>query len=315
LTVVPPLTVVLCTYRPRREHLEATLAGLAAQTLPKEAWELWIVGTGDAPTREAVEAAGLEFQPNLRLLDEPPRGIARARQAALRAFVTSDRHLMVFVDDDNVLAPDYLARGLEIAAREPRLGCWGGQLNGRFAVPPPDWIGPFLKYIAVFPLERELRLRGHFAGTHDPIPPTAGMFLRRVLAEHHLNLLKAQPERLALGGTREEPLACEDMDLGLGVLDIHHEAARFPELHIDHLIPEDRLTESYMARLLQSIRAGTLVLGVLRHIGPPPRPWPILAWEYLRSLRLPARHRRLMQAELRGERQARRILASLPSAR
>lgn len=311
---MPQLTVVLCTYRPRREHLEATLAALAAQTLPVEAWELWIVGTGDTPTRRTIEAAELGFQPNLRLIDEPPEGIARARQAALRAFVAGGTQLMVFVDDDNVLAPDYLARGLEIAAREPRLGCWGGQLRGRFAAPPPDWIGPFLKYIAVFPLEQELRLRGNFAGTHDPIPPTAGMFLRRVLAEHHLNVLKAQPERLALGGTREAPLACEDMDLGLGVLDINHEAARFPDLRIDHLIPEDRLTERYIARLLQSIRAGTLVLGVLRRIGPPPRSLPVLAWEYLRSLRLPPRHRRLMQAELRGERQARQILARWKTA-
>jgi hypothetical protein len=306
---VPPLTVVLCTYRPRREHLTATLAGLAAQTLPATEWELWVVGTGDEPTRTALAAANLSFQPNLRFIAEPPRGIARARRAALQAFVEGATDLMVFIDDDNVLAPDYLAHGLEIARREPRLGCWGGQLTGRFSAPPPDWIEPFLKYIAVFPLERELRLRDRFTGTHDPVPPTAGMFLRRVLAEHHLQVLAAKPERLALGGTREAPLAGEDMDLGLGVLDIGYEAARFPALKIDHLIPEDRLTEPYIERLLQSIRAGTLVLGVLRGIGAPPRsPW-ALGLQYLRSLRLPPRHRRFMQAELRGEWQARRILA------
>ncbi len=306
---MPQLTVVLCTYRPRREHLDATLAGLAAQSLPADDWELWVVGTGDEPTRAAIATADLSFQPRVRLIDVPHLGIARARQAAMGAFTAGTSDVMVFIDDDNVLAPDYLARGLAIGAREPRLGCWGGQLTGRFAAPPPDWIEPFLKYIAVFPLQRELRLRHRFTGTHDPIPPTAGMFLRRALAEHHLHMLATKPERLALGGTREAPLACEDMDLALGVLDIGYEAARFPELKIDHLIPADRLTEPYMERLLQSIRAGTLVLGVLRGIGAPPRsPWALWV-QHLRSLRLPSRHRRFMQAELRGEWQARRILA------
>ena len=306
---MPALSVIICTHRPRREHLAATLAGLAAQTLPVADWELLLVGTGDAETARRVAEFDLAWHPHVRLIDQPHEGIARSRRRGLQEFVAGSADVMLFVDDDNVLAPDYLAQGLAIARREPRLGCWGGQLKGRFAVPPPDWIEPFLKYIAVFPFERELRLKGSFQGTHDPIPPTAGMFLRRILAEHHLKMLAAKPERLALGGSREAPLAGEDMDLGLGVLDIGYEAARFPELALEHLIPAERLTEAYIARLLQSIRAGTLVLGVIRGIGAPPRSRPALWFQHLRALRLPARHRRFMQAELRGEEQARRILA------
>jgi hypothetical protein len=217
---------------------------------------------------------------------------------------------MLFVDDDNVLASDYLETGLAIGEREPLLGCWGGQLVGRFSVPPPDWITPFLKYIAVFPLDCELRLKGAFKGTLDPVPPTAGMFLRRILAENHIRMTEADLKRIVLGGPGTT-IRSEDMDIGLGVLDIGYEAARFPQLTVTHLIPEDRLTEDYIALLLQRIRAGTLVYSVLRGIGESPRSLPAIWIDQLRSLRLPPRHRRFMQAELRGELLARQVLSRL----
>ena len=121
---MPALSVIICTHRPRREHLAATLAGLAAQTLPVADWELLLVGTGDAETARRVAEFDLAWHPHVRLIDQPHEGIARSRRRGLQEFVAGTSDVMVFIDDDNVLAPDYLARGLAIGAREPRLGCW-----------------------------------------------------------------------------------------------------------------------------------------------------------------------------------------------
>jgi hypothetical protein len=303
-------TVILCTHRPNPAPLAETFAALAKQTLPLDAWELVLIG--DAETRRIVEQVGAGWHPHVRFLEQPPQGIARARLRAMREFLEGRTDVMLFVDDDNVLAPDYLATGLAIGDREPQLGCWGGQLVGRFATPPPDWIEPFLKYLAVFPLERELRLKDSFDGNYDRVPPTAGMFLRRELATHHLRKLETKPAHLALGGTRGVPIGGEDMDLGLSVLEIGREAARFPQLTVTHLISADRLTEDYIAKLIQSVRAGAVLLEHLRGGGRKPRSKFALWRDRWRARRLPERHRRFMEAEIKGELQAREFIATLP---
>lgn len=305
------LTVIICTHRPHVAHISETLAALDKQTLPKDQWELWLIG--DPATRKIVEGVGTGWHPHARFIENPPQGIARARLRAMREFLGGPTNLMLFVDDDNLLAPDYLEAGLAIGEREPKLGCWGGQLVGRFAVPPPDWIGPFLKYLAVFPLERELRLKGSFTGNFDCVPPTAGMFMRRVLADQHLRMLDAKPEHLALGGSRGAPIGGEDMDIGLSALDIGYEAARFPQLTITHLMPADRLNVEYMCKLMRSIRTGTLLLGALRGVGLKPRSRFALWRDRIKASRLPSPHRQFMEAEIEGELHARRLIAALPN--
>jgi hypothetical protein len=284
------------------------VAGLRAQTLPLADWELLIFG--DEPTQAAASQPGLTWHPQLRQIIQPPNGIAAARLRALREFLAGPSELMVFLDDDNRLAPDFLATGLALGRQEPRLGCWGGQLIPQFDVPPPDWMPPFYRYLAIFPLERELRATV-FNGNYDCVPPTAGMFLRRAVAEHFVKMAETQPHRRALGGTPKQRIGAEDMDIGLSALDLGLELARFPQLKLTHLIPADRLTESYVCTLLTNVRAGTLLLEAFRHSGAPPRSSFALWRDWLRTVRLPPPHRSFRRAELRGERIARRILADI----
>lgn len=302
------VTVSICTHRPRLEALVQTLDALREQTLPFEQWELMIVG--DRETIAIVERAGLTGLPPTVFVEEAPRGIARARVRALREFLSRPSDLLLFVDDDNLLAPDYLEIGVGLAKSEPNLGCWGGQLIGRFEAAPPEWMHQFFKYIAVFPLDREMRA-SRYGGTYDAVPPTAGMFLRRREAEHHLQLVESQPQRLALGGTRGIPIGGEDTDLGLGAFDLGHEIGRFPQLKLIHLIPAGRMTENYIARLLTSIRAGMIILEAVRGFARPKRSYVSLGWDCLRALRMPARHRKFMLAETKGEFIARRMLAQM----
>jgi hypothetical protein len=80
--------------------------------------------------------------------------------------------LGVFVDDDNVLARDYLAQVKTIFETHPKLGCAGGKSLPEFETPPAAWVAEFYPLLAVrdlgekplqaaAPIERAPRSSGH----------------------------------------------------------------------------------------------------------------------------------------------------------
>src|SRR5690606_3077948 len=111
-----------------------------------------------------------------------------------------------------------LAQGLALAAAWPQLGAWGGQLLPRYETPPPSWIGNYLKYLAVAPLDAD-QWTNHVT-SYDPVPPTAGCFLRAPVWLRHLELLARDPRRFALGPRGGERVSGEDTDLVLTAIDL-----------------------------------------------------------------------------------------------
>ena len=100
----PAVSVVLCTWNPRREILSRVLESLARQTLAAAEWELVVVDNASYPPVEVALPAGCEIQ--CRKVVEPVVGLAAAR---IRGIREARGELLVFVDDDNVLDADYLA--------------------------------------------------------------------------------------------------------------------------------------------------------------------------------------------------------------
>src|ERR1035437_209182 len=98
------VSVVLPARNPHPGRLHATLDGLIAQSLPRDCWELLVIDNGSSP------ALTSDADPLLRdlaatVLIEPLAGLTPARIAGIRA---ARGDVTVFVDDDNVLDPDYL---------------------------------------------------------------------------------------------------------------------------------------------------------------------------------------------------------------
>ena len=60
--------------------------------------------------------------------------------ARLRGFAEAKGELIVMVDDDNVLAPDYLETAVRIAHEHPTLGAFGGKCLPEFEVKPDSWL-------------------------------------------------------------------------------------------------------------------------------------------------------------------------------
>src|SRR5215469_10853662 len=97
------ISVILCSYNPRWDYLQRCLAALRAQTMRLHCWELVLIDNcSQIPLADRVE---LSWHPDARVIREQVLGLTPAR---LRAIRESKGDLLVFVDDDNVLDPDFL---------------------------------------------------------------------------------------------------------------------------------------------------------------------------------------------------------------
>ncbi len=144
------LSVVICTHNPRAEYLRRTLAALRSQTLPFEAWELLLIDNASATA--LADSWDLSWQPNARHIREQTPGLTPAR---LRGMREASAHLLLYLDDDNVVAQDYLERGLALHQAHANLGVIGaGSLEPEFEVEPPARLGPYLSMLALRTVRR-----------------------------------------------------------------------------------------------------------------------------------------------------------------
>lgn len=298
------LLVIICTHNPKKEYLLETVGALRAQTLLASAWDLLVVdNASSAPIAGWLD---LSWHSSSRIVREETLGTAHARHRALREAQANEAYTVLFVDDDNILAPDYLQRGLELGEAWPQIGCWGGQLLPRYETPPAKWAQNYLKYLAITPLVSDRWSNTVYS--YDGVPPTAGCFVRPSVWQHYLTLLSRDPRRLTLGARGKVQLRGEDTDLVLTAIDLGLGIGRFAGLVLEHIIPASRLSPHYIASLVEGTAVGIGLLEYIRYNKIPRRPaetWfdrRLLHW---RATRLPEPIRSIRLAELRGRATAR----------
>ena len=115
---LPRLSVVLPTYNDA-PILQHTLARLIRQSLAPIAFEIVIVDDGSTDDTPEVVAAAATGPVRVRLVRlDRNQGRSAARNAGIRA---AEARLVVFVDSDVLVGPDFLQRHLEIHEAAGRL--------------------------------------------------------------------------------------------------------------------------------------------------------------------------------------------------
>jgi len=237
-----PISVVICSCDPRIDYLQRTLEGLRLQTLSVDQWELLVVDNASAiPIASRID---LSWHPRARCVEESTPGLTRAR---LRGIGETSSPLIIFVDDDNVLAPDYLASALEIDRTHSFLGAWGGSVRGIFEIPPPNFCLRYAHMLAIREVERDSW--SNTIENFDSSPCGAGQCVRRAVAEAWMAEVQTAPTSLQLGRIGGQLGACEDGHLALSSVKLGLGTGIFRRLSLDHLIPKQRLTIEYFTRL------------------------------------------------------------------
>jgi len=251
------VTVVVPSHNPHLGRLRRSLRGLRDQTLAPGLWEALLVDNASS-SFPSQEDYGDDAPGNVRVLREPRLGLTSARLAGIRA---SKGAVIVFVDDDNILAPGYIAEAVRLFERDARLGAAGGKSIPAFESPPLAWQGEFIPLLAVRdPGDAELvaavfRPAGAPRNQYPAFAPLgAGMALRREPALAWAEAVERDSGRRRLDRSGTDLASGGDNDVVMTVLENGWSVGYFPSLSLDHVIPAARLDPRYLARLNRAMQ-------------------------------------------------------------
>lgn len=277
---MPRLSVIICAHNPHAGRLALTLAGLRAQTLPSDQWELLLVDNASVPPLTLPDL------PQARIVREAQPGLTFARRRGLRE---TDAEFCVFVDDDNVLAPGYLADVLAIFAAHPDVGAIGGKSLPVFEVEPAPWAREFFPLLALRDLGNGVQLSPVTAPTPPAYPSFAPIGAGLAVRAAAVRVWLDRPASAVTDRRGTDLASGGDNDIVLTLLTHGWRVGYFPSLSLQHLIPAGRLTRDYLARLNRGIaRSWVQVLAL--HAANPWTPIPP-ATVPLRSLKAWFTHR------------------------
>lgn len=255
---MPAISIITCTRNPHPDHLRRVLVGIEALVVP-EGWgrELVLVDSAsDHPLAErAEERLFLSRNPWARIVRTEEPGLSVARRRGLQE---SRGELLVWLDDDNVAEPDYLAEVVRAATAHPTLTVWGaGRITVEFTGPVPRWVERTMR-----PAFQERRHAhdemGRSAEWAPYFPVGSGLVTRRAAVERWSEAIARG--RYTLTGRRGRALSAgDDAQVIFGAVAAGEEVGVIAAQRLTHLIAPSRCTARYLARMEFGISASLQV--------------------------------------------------------
>lgn len=250
------ITVVVCTKDPPPERLRGVIEALKVQTLDSEEWGLIVVdNASEVPLASWLDLSAF---PHARIVVESIPGLTPARLAGIRES-SGD---LLFVDDDNLLSPEYLERSVRHLAEKPWVGAFGGSIELLFEASPPEWTRMFHGMLAERKIDRDVWSNAY---TGNPaVPCGAGMIVRRAVADAYARRTAEDPNRQSMDRRAGSLISDGDTDLALTACDVGLGCGQFVDLRLRHVIPQGRLEVAYLERLAYAMAYSGLLLRQLR---------------------------------------------------
>lgn len=298
------LSVVVCTHNPRLDYFSKCLDALRCQTLSLLSWELVVVDNrSDEPLADLID---LSWHPDADIVREETVGLTAAR---LRGIRESAGDLLVFVDDDNVLDPDFLEIAIRTMKRRTFLGSWSGQCRPAFEQPPPEWTRRYWGNLVIREFDDDVW--SNLPRLPSTMPCGAGLCVRRNVALHYLDLHESGKRSFQFDRNGKSLLSGGDNDLAACACDVGLGIGLIASLKLTHLISPERLTEDYLVRLSEGIFVSAVVLDHFRSSLAELASYRVRWHEPLRALLARGPHRKIQFACLRGRRRGLELVASL----
>jgi glucosyl-dolichyl phosphate glucuronosyltransferase len=251
-------SIIVCTHN-RANLLRASLQAITKEMMStRHVGELIVVDNGSTDSTYDIYTSTQDSSDGLCLkyFYVPELGLSIARN---RGVNSAEGEILIFVDDDAVVAEGWLESCLKAFRDHPQAEAVGGQVVPQSSVPLPEWLVPPLTGLySIIDLDgddvRPFRGKG--------LPVGANMALRRsVFAYRHFSP--------TLGRIGTSLVSGEEAEILLAIRQRGKEILYVPSMRVEHFIDADRLTEdwavrrSYFAGLSQArLQLGRLQFGV-----------------------------------------------------
>lgn len=250
------ISVIVCSYNPKPDFFNQVLNSLQAQTIPCNQWELVIIDNGSATPIE--DQFDFSWHPNVKHVIEANLGVSIARARGIRE---AKGALLVMVDDDGPLFPNYIEEALRIIEKYPQIGCFGGNQLSITNVQAPKKYHPYLEMIG-YRRVNKARLSNMYRW--DTTPAGAGMVTRAAVAALYADAVFNRKQHAALGRRGNSLMSSQDIDLAYNAIDLGYMNGVFPELKIYHLSIEEHLNDDYLIRRRYHNVYSSLMLNYIR---------------------------------------------------
>lgn len=246
------VTLLICTYNGASRLPEAIKYIAAQQVSTHIPWEIVIVSNASQDnTLEVAAALARELEPfaPCRVLNEPNPG---KENALIQGFSEAAYEFIAIVDDDNWLAPNYVAMVYDIMGAHPEIGVLGAHAEGEFEVPPPNWFEQFRAVFAVGPQNN---------GVSGPLPAYVGHIYGAgsVVRKSGWLKLMAHGFKFTTSAKRGKVLSgAEDVELGDALQLAGYKLWYDDQLRLKHFMFKERLTWAYLLRIGQGTASSQL---------------------------------------------------------
>lgn len=236
------LSLVIPTHN-RAASLLELLESVVRQTADPAAWECVVVdnaSTDDTSVRFAAFAASHpDF--NLRMVYEPEPGVSHARN---RGFQEARAARVAAVDDDERINEGFVAAYLDFFAAHPDAVVAGGRIVAEYTTARPRWMSKYTEMPVANPMDFGPEVRPFPRGR---VPGGGNMAFRRDAA------LRYGGFDVSLGRVGRELIGGEENDLFERLLRGGETIWYVPDAVMWHIIPPEKLTESYFRRLCYNV--------------------------------------------------------------
>jgi glycosyltransferase involved in cell wall biosynthesis len=241
------LSIVIATYN-RSAMLMQTLQSVVEQTLPREEWECVVVNNNSSDsTANDFEAFAARYPDyNLRMVLEPNQGLSYARNRGIRE---SEGEYIAIVDDDERIAPEFVASYVALFDQVPDAVAAGGPIVAEYPTGRPRWMSSFT--------ERPIANTMYFGEEVREFPrgrvPGGGNMALRRSAVRRYGVFDT-----SLGYVGESLVGGEESDLFERLQIAEAKYYYVPKAVMYHIIPKEKLTVEYLRRLSYNVGVSQL---------------------------------------------------------
>lgn len=254
------LSIIICTYNPDENIFKRCLDAIRKASAVYMPHEILLIDNNSSNKFSEQEYCRAFCRDcGAKLINETEQGLTPARLRGIREAISD---ILVFLDDDNFIAPDFIEQGIKVAVENEYIGSWSGRITLEFEKEPEAWTRPYHGLLVKREIEKDYW--SNMPHLPETMPCGAGLFVRKQVADYYVELHDTGKRKIQLDRNGGSLFSGGDNDLAACACDIGMGTGIFYMIQLTHYIPAFRTEKKYLLKLAKGIAASAVVLYSLR---------------------------------------------------